>query len=531
MANKTYQVKIESILGGISPMSDFASEGQCYDLFSVDPSLGLLSGVPSLYIKSSGLIVPTVTSISSNVDSLASAGLWMVSNPKNSYIYVYDFVGSVYTNSGNILSGLGDLNDGGTSIGNGASYYDNYIYFSRSTTVARYGPLDGTPSFTDDYWVGTLAKTALSNTTYPVVQSTYANINMPNHFLHRHSDGRLYIADVVGNKGAIHYVQTTKTTVEGDTDNGSTYNALEFGYGLWPTAITSYGDSIVVALFEGISTNKFRQSNAKIAIWDTVSTSYNSITWLEFPDNLVTSIINVNGTLYFVSGDQTNEGFRLSKYLGGDTFQEVSFFGDGYLPLPGATLSIGESLLFGSYSRSSALPTIYRKKLRANSISDGVFKLGAATSPSNGMVTAISTYPDLNSTALGSLPAFCTADTNTNTYKMGYINVGSSTTEVYAVFTSEVFRVGSKFKITKISIPVSKSLPSTAGGSVRVYVDNFSSSYSVLSSISGYSGQKRIVIRPKGCVGENNFVLQFTFTSSNYAVGLPVIIEYEVIDE
>src|SRR3990167_2051873 len=239
-------IKIESILGGHAPSTHFAGKDQFRASLGIDPRQGIAdSGIYASF--PSGLLKPVgVTNLGTTVASIK----WFVNEPKGTgAVYAYASTGSVYTLDAN--GAIGELSDGGneagTGSGNGAGYYDNYVYFAKNTTIARYGPLNGVATLNGDYWGTTLAKTALVHTTY-----TNQDIGLvyPNHILHRHSDGRLYIADVVDNKGTIHYIATTKATVEGDTDNSSTYNKVQVGYGLWPTALETYGSDLAIALVE-----------------------------------------------------------------------------------------------------------------------------------------------------------------------------------------------------------------------------------------------------------------------------------------
>ncbi len=177
-------IRIESILGGQSPMTHFAQSDQFRASLGIDPGLPAVNNTAVLFkesgIISSGLIRPAAySSIAENTGTtIAGTPMWLVQNPKDQYTYVYDAAGSIYTiGSGyyNEIAGLGDLNDGGSARGNGSDYYDNYMFFARDTTIARYGPLNGTPTFIDDFWVGVLGLTALSNTTYPMVEVGSSN--------------------------------------------------------------------------------------------------------------------------------------------------------------------------------------------------------------------------------------------------------------------------------------------------------------------------------------------------------------------
>jgi hypothetical protein len=67
----------------------------------------------------------------------------------------------------------------------------------------------------------------------------------------------------------------------------------------------------------------------------------------------------------------------------------------------------------------------------------------------------------------------------------------------------------------------------------KVYVDE-SSSGTALSTINNtnYPSKKNIVIRPENLTGEHSFILELRWTGSALCtVGLPITIEYEVIDD
>ena len=527
-------IRIESILGGQSPLTHFAAPDQYLRSAGIDPSLPNDS-TGAFYNKPGGLIRPT-TSNKMPGDALNGAPFWQIPNPKNTTIYVYDSVGSVYTHNGGSVTGLGDLTDDGASSGNGAEYYDNYIYFSRDTTVARYGPLDGTPTFTDNYWNSTLSKTALVNTTYPEIGFVQPE-TLPNHILHRHSDGRLYIADVVDNKGTIHFIQTSKTTVEGDTDNGSTYNKLQVGYGLWPTAIESYGSDLVIAFFEGVAGGG--QMKAKLAFWDTTSQNVNKITWVEFPDHLITALKNVNGTLYVFSSFTDSYDTRIVRFVWGYTFEEVAYQTTFDPPYPGAVISYGDRLLFGtfiqddllgdmgvvaSYGRVKGIPreALYVVARASNSSAASIFSLarkkddllidlpytGWSTSSAHGIDT-----PASSSATTGYSPA-------------------------PQIWISQVYKIGQPFKITKIRIPLAQAIASGMIITPKIYTDDGKGTTHTLQTINNtnYSGAFNVVLRSNSSGGDitgyHNFFLELTWTGeTRCVVNLPITIEYELIDD
>lgn len=555
MANKTYQIKIESIFGGMSPSSYFGNENQYINSIGIDPDLDINANFgwttildDTLAQKPSGLIVPVRAGIISG--TFTGAPHWFVRVPKilstTKEMYVYDSVGSVYTFSPGTMSitGLGDLNDGASASGNGAEYYDNYVYFARDTTIARYGPLDGTPTFTDDYWVNTLGLAALSNTTYP--RGQYGPTATPNHLLKRHSDGRLYIADIVDNQGVLHFISTTKTTVEGDTNNGSTFNAIDFPYNYWPTAIESYGSQLVIALYEGNNvggTATFKGTRAKIVFWDTTSSSYSQIIDYQFPDPFIAKIVNRNGDLYFFSGNES-QGFpmRITRYIGGYSFEQIAYYPNTYLPAPGAYFDDMTRIYFAgnfipSADENDTESSYGRPDVKAlGSVfgGNGIYSIMGVGGTTAAVVTAI--IKDESAVYAG---FYSVAGTDYGGM------VGRMSTEDRLpqrnIWRSNMFRIGQPFKIKKINIPFATTLSNVSGVSTTkeitpvVWVDSGSFKHT-LTTINSTNFPQAITtqsatIYPNGLTGGSHFFLELYFENDEpMVVSLPITIEYELID-
>lgn len=539
MANKTYQIKIESILGGQSQIPQFSRDNEFQASLGIDPSKNPTSGTKT-YL---GLLRPVgTTKVSGTV--IQNAPLWIVPNLKSrsgffEHGFIYDKEGSAYSidmSAGNTVTALSDGGSLTNSSGNGCAYYDNYVYFAKDTTVARYGPLNGTPLFDGQYWDLTLGLTALGNTSLPIDVGT--SLSLPNHVLHRHSDGRLYILDVLDNQGVIHFIQTSKTTVEGDTNNGSSYDVLRFGYGLHPTAIESYGENLVIALFEGAVLSNGPRGRAKVAFWDTVSDKFNLITLNEFPDEIITAIKNVNGSLYLFSGSQNRNGFRVMRYVGGHSFEEIFKFDDGRPPLAGAIDGNSKRLMFGSYAtRPESSPCVYSLGLDKGIFGFGLFNImnikNDALASSTGIVSALSLtrsggnyseYPLVGWTKDGSVSG---GDDN------GLDHVSDTYDENPSVWWSRIFKIGRPFKITKIRIPLAQVVAANMVVTPKIYTDDGDSS-KTLTAINNtdYSGKRTIVYRPENLTGENNFWLGLDWSGSALCVvSLPITIEYELIDD
>lgn len=546
MARDIHQIRIESILGGISPYENYSETGQYNSAIGIDPSMFSFNST-NIYNSPSGYIVYGVRDTVYYTDAgLSGVPQWIVTTPKNKNVYVYDSVGSIYTVEYSgvthpyVVTGLGDVNDGGSSHGNGCAYYDNYVYFAKDTTIARYGPLDGTPVFTDDYWVSTLGKAALhlDDNGYP------GALRNAEHFLHKHGD-KLYIADVVGNQGVLHYICTKKTTVEGDTDNGSTYNAIDFPTGMWPTSIASYGEDLAISLYEGMSTASGNPQKAKIAFWDVTNPdNYYKRTETEFPDTVITSMINSNGILYTFSGDPlpANESFnRICRFVGGYSFEQVAYQTYAKMPSPGTLNSYLNQIIYGSDNGKLSLGSVYSIGSKLNQISNDIHSIAGDNVITRVYSCNYAQFTDGPGRALivggkYNLTNCVHIFVSPRKDKNGSLIIlpGSVGTQ----FTSQVYRIGSRFKVTKISFSLTTK-PSTVPNitiSPYILVDENITTYT-LNTINNtsYGDETHVVLRPINCTGVNSFKLRFKFsgdtTGEIIGIALPITIEYELLDD
>lgn len=523
MKEETRQILIDNILGGHTQYENFASADQFLDSYAIDPEQDTFNLSSK---RSSGYLRPTPFIVGAGVTS-AGYPLWLVTNPKNALVYVYDSVGSVftYTVGTTTLTGLKDLNDTASdepqgARGGGAAYYDNYIYFARATTVARYGPLNGVPAWTTSYWVSTLGKTALVDTTYP----SGSGPMFPNHPM-KVINGKLIFGDVVGNQGVLHYIKTTKTTVEGDTNDGSTYNAIDFPFGYWPMSIEKYGETAAIALYEGTTTIT-RKKKAKIIFWDTVNTiTYDRTIDDELPDPIIPALYNANGILYVFSGEAGDSTVRILRLTAGYSFEQVAFIQSANVPYAGGVDSLLNRLFFGSTSNAAFAsgntgPRVYSVGLENRPLGNQIFcPFGFSATDSGIMITA------LKFTTPGGLP------------DLGFqYNIGSVvTTFIASKWRSQLYRIGQPFKITKIRIPIAPALSATKSLIPTIYLDeDYATAYTqvTINSTNYSSGQRNIVIRPNGLTGWHSFTLDLEWSGTTIlTVGLPILIEYEVLPD
>ena len=133
------KITISSILGGQASTQYFASKDSYQSSIAVDPDLPLGSDV-----KASGCLIPCVYEKFSGAN-ISGYPKWLLTNIKNALLYAYASDGKIVSYSAT----LGSETLVGTptaGAGNGAVYYNNYLYFATPTNISRYGPLDGTPT-------------------------------------------------------------------------------------------------------------------------------------------------------------------------------------------------------------------------------------------------------------------------------------------------------------------------------------------------------------------------------------------------
>lgn len=524
-------LKIEQILSGQSPLQYFGKEGSFKNSLAIDPDAEATTGDN----RAGGFLtpVPSTKLTTSNGTGIDDEPLWMQTTPKSDNVFVYDRAGKVYevVLATHLIS---DLNNGAAlsaSSGNGAQYYDNYWYNAKNTDISRYGPLNGAKVFTQTYWTSTLSMTALGNgVTYPAPK--IGTTKYPNHIMHRHVDDKLYICDVaaagsLNGKGLIHYIKTTRTTAEGDTNSGSTYNALDLDHGIWPTALESYGTELVIAGFEGNTTSgNTRGKNAKLYFWDTTSASYNKE--VELPDPLCSALKNVNGTLYAFCGNPGDLGVRVLRFLGGYTFEEVAYLEDSQPPFHGAVDHLLNRVLFGGHSSSMGnYGCLYAVGSKVGKISNGLFNVMRCSTPASTGVTVTSVLVPENT------------DFVTPTYYMGWRDGNdfgidrNATTYGVSEFQSNVFRIGKEFEVTKIKIPFAQAIAANMTLTVKILVDNESTSTTVATiNSTNYSASERFATLHPSVFGKHDFILQLSWSGTSLlTVGLPIEIEVVTNDE
>ncbi len=533
MKSRPFTIKIENILGGQSPASHFSTGSQFRTSLGIDPGQPI-NDLDSPYSKvASGLLRPAASEKFSG-SVIEAAPLWIKTNPKDSNVYVSDAKSSMYSID-SAFSSVTALSDGGSlsnGLGNGFDYYDNYMYSFLNTDVARYGPLNGTPAFNGTFLSGSMSTTAMTNTPYP---TTFKNkIQIPNHPCHRHSDGVFYFGDVINNQGYIRAIRTSKGTVEGDTIGSA--DSLAFGYGLWPTSIESYGSDIATSLIE-MSNNGVLQPRAKMAFWDTTSTRFNKITWVEFPDSLITAQKNVNGVLYVVSGNYQTEGFRITKFVGGYSFQEVYYSETGEPCLQGGIDALLNRVVFGNHTTiPESDGCVYGLGLQKNVLSQGAFNLMRSTGGNSSTSATAVCFADATSFSFAvPIIGWTQAGDGSTGATHGLDKQGTAYNNAPSVFWSALQRIGERFKIKSVEIPLAQAIAANMIVTPKLYFDDGQTTHDFNGAIinnTKYPSKKRVKLRPNGATGENNFWLELKWTGSALCtVSLPIIIKGEIFED
>lgn len=533
---KVETLRIDSILGGEAPSMYFQGKGQFDKSISIDPDLPISDSTSTK--EPSGILRPSkYTTFSSS--AVSGNPYWILTTPKTSLVYSYNSDGEVIS----YTSALGSETVVGTptsGAGNGAAYYNNYLYFSTPTNISRYGPLDGSASLTNTVWTGATlgSQTALTNTTYPSIRGSGT---MPNHVMHVHVDNKLYVADFVDGQGQIHFIKTKKVTDQGDTNDGSSYGALDLPFGYMPTCMESYGNALVIGAIQTTNAT-LNQGKAALFFWDTVSPSFNN-SIVQLHDPLVTALKMNNGILYVWSGGITtgsavSNGYRVSAYGGGTRLEQVYFSNTGSSPLPGAVDAIGDRVVWGTFDTiqdNSDSSVTYHAVVKAygsknTDLSKGVFSIAtvnAAGVAADGLVTSVNYAQQASFSAPGLLVGWRDASS--------YGIDSRATTSYGGAYFQKSFVIGNKFKINRIRIPLGATLAASQQTlNVKLRFDDLSgtSDYTTKTiNSTNYSGRVAELF-PEGAVGYNNFtlVLDWDEGTSVLPVHLPIEIDVEVYD-
>lgn len=518
-------LKINSILGGFSEMFIYSGEDQYLDAIGIDTEA--IGGIGNITNKSVGVVQPTSQTQVITSSSLGEAPMWILGSSNTVGAFVYGSGGSVYAlNSLLALDGDGSQWKPTSGAGNGMVGYGDYMYFATDTDIARLGPLSATaPTMVHNYWSSSdngLGQAALTNTTYP----TARNVEYPNHVLHAHNDGYVYVADYANGQGMIHSFNITSA---GATT--ATYQDLNLPPGLLPMDIKSYGTDLAILCMPLVAaggTSLSKRLPSLLVFWDTYSNNFYRTVPINEP--WATALHNRNGELFVLSGDFASS-VKVLKYLGGESFSVLSNINDGTPPPACAVDSSGDALFWGGYCiypaaaagaysygyRTGRIPPAIHMPLR---ISDS-----NGTSPEVTMLKFIragSPYPYIG----------WRTDGSGSGYTFGIDRITTAGIQA-SRWRTKVFNIGKRFKINKIIIPMIN--PVAAGDSITptIYVDNAYTSTTIkaINSTNYPNGNRIVEIDGLNVFGYSNFFIDFSFASNTgQGFTLPIEIYLDVYE-
>ena len=381
----------------------------------------------------------------------------------------------------------------------------------------------------DNVWKGaTLGSlTALTNTKYPTLRS----VDMPNHVAYVHGDGSMYFTDFINGQGLLHRINTKRVTNEGDTNGtvvASAYNVLDFPFGFYPTSICSYSKSILITGMYSVDTTT-NQGRSAFILWDPTDTDTFYLGPVYLPDPLVTACLNVNGVAHIWTGNAQN-GVRLSRYIGGESIQDIVYQEEGLPPFAGAVDALGNRVVWGGFSTAPAVGAVVyaygSKDARLPKGLHNISKTSSAGATPN--VTALKYV--LQSSNVTPKLVVSWRDGTTR---------GLDQYSTSATLASEIrwmFNIGNEFNIERIMIPLAGSVAANTTIIVTLYFDDLSSS-TALTTINNtnYPSKRKIIYKGtelKNFGGKNNFTLGIAYTGTNpLPVGLPITIDLDLIPD
>lgn len=521
-------IEIQSIFGGQSPSHYFSAASQYNSGIGIDPD----QAISSTNVKTSGAIAPTRYEKFSGSE-VTGYPMFIITQNKTTNSFVYASDGKFHSFNSSLAMRATD--EASTSLpipvtggtGAGAVYYNNFIYVAEATDISQYGGMDQGASIamTENVWTGAkFGLTALTDVTYP----TLNGVEMPNHVMHVHPNNSVYIADSVDGQGVIHRLKTTETTIEGDTNDGSEFNALDLPFGFYPTCFASWGTDLVIGAIQTLDST-IDQGKASLFFWDTFNSSF----YREVPlaDTLVTAMTNSGGNLYIWSGSAQG-GSRLSRYLGGESLDEIVFVEDTFPPFAGAIDTLGSRVSWGvttTYPEASV--SVYSYGSKTANLPKGLHNTDRSTSAgANGVMTSLMYVQQATSEKPKAILGWGD-DSNKG------LDKSSATATFNSVWRSKVFNVNQKFRIDRVKIPFGAALATNMSVTPKVYIDNdvaTGSAYTAINTTNVATGaQKRIYKSPdEKQSGFTNFFLELNFAGTvALPILLPIEIEIELLDE
>jgi hypothetical protein len=338
-------ITIDTIFEGFAPSELFGQKNEYQTAVGIDPDMPQTDGASDT--RTGGGIRPVQYSAFSG-SAVNSWPIAIIRTPKSSTVYTVLANGRLISYS-EILGTETFCGQTATHTAKGAWYYNNYIYIATGGDLARYGPLDGTPTLTESVWTGSTlgTLTALVDTEYPTSLLSVAYLN---HHGIAHVDGSAYFLDFKQGQGYVHRVTTKRVTNEGDTNGtvvASAYNVLDLPFNYLPITISSWGQDLVVAA-SLTKNSQIVQGQCVLFFFNPADTSPTFYRELHMPDAICSALTYINGQLYGTSGQLNSGGYRLFKYLGGDTIETLKIIDHGNPPLQNAIAAIANRIAWAA---------------------------------------------------------------------------------------------------------------------------------------------------------------------------------------
>lgn len=508
-APQTLIYQIKSIAGGQAPFWGLGGDDQYTTALAIDPEEALGSR-----IISSGVIAP-VRHVDFSGEYLSGAPMWITSAPTTTGVYVYDANGTIVTYNSTLGGEMGmGLLEGGE--GQGMVAYNDYLYMANTTSIVRFGQLSATGPAFADYWITTLGMSSLTDTQYP----SERDVTYPNHVMHIHNDGRVYVAEYDGANGRIHSFITDND----GTDGSARYIDLTLPPGQMPTAIESYGtDLAILCCAEGDYTGANpTPGDSALFLWDATPGNrfYRRI---PIKEPLATAMQNKNGVLYVVAGKR-GFGFKVFRYLGGYSFETLAEVNEGSPPPQGAIDISGNMLAWGGYNTyPTAAAGMFTYGHRSGRLPSDSLNHKARISDTSGATPTVSCLKFLQPSR-NAVMGWRTATT------YGLDKAGTTGDSYASIFKSQIFQVGAEFELRRVVMPLTAGVASGVTITPTIYVDDeaYSEALPIINT-TNYADSERIIdVSDLAIHGYSNFYLQLAFTgTTEIGVALPITFEVE----
>jgi hypothetical protein len=362
----------------------------------------------------------------------------------------------------------------------------------------------------------------LAQPAYPASRA----VDYPNHVLFPHNDGYLYVADYDGANGRIHALIT-----DYDGANGSgEYNVLTLPPSMMPMAICSFGTdlSIVASPTAPYAVGSIPiGQNAKMFLWDTVRGNkfYRAV---DIGEPLATAIVNRNGELFVTAGN-IDVGFKLLRYVGGDSFEQVAYVNESSPPPAGAIDVRGNMVAFGGFATyPSADAGVWAYGYRDQRLGNALNHIARA-SVTSGTLPIVSALRFLQRNQTPVIGWRTDSAYGLDKY------IGSGTHR--SVFMSRVERIGRPFRITRLVVPMADAVAAGTNIELDFIVDDENVTYGAGDgglldiTAANHLGLYLIDLKELSIEGKNNFYLKMQFAgTAEDVVQMPITYELEYLD-